>query len=159
MPSEARARRHRRFLLNEVFPHLKDMPKRTDLTSDEVHRYTSAVLDFNTYCDRGGKARCEISKKYDCGFVGCLGGWYYMLAEDWGHIVPEENHEVSSFDFDYLADHFGIESFQAAKLFGSHGNGAEENEFNDPGSVTISSVLRSRKKYLTELMVELGDLR
>jgi len=138
------------YLRDVVMPHVRKMPTIEDWNNDDDDTLSldSAVLNFDEYQEYGRETSKPVSDAFDCGLEGCLAGWYRWLAirdrkiEDW---------ELSDFQYDELAYHFGIDEKDAIRLFTSSGSGIET--VKNAGHET-RRVLAARATYLDELLAE-----
>lgn len=121
-----------RYLQETVVPFIEKMPQVEDSPGSN-----QACFDLNAYigtrsCLRpsmkpdGRRAFPEkISDKYDCGFVGCLAGWYVMMSRQDGRIDNGVLKSLEHFQQNALADHFDIEEAEVYALFGTRNCGVE----------------------------------
>lgn len=130
--------------------------------------HSDAVLDFTVYHDGRRRAEegneCKISAKYDCGYTGCLAGWYYLMAEQEKVEEPGDLDYVKHFNLGPIATHFGITYGEASGLFQSLGKGVEgmedfEDNFDEDGiyegpQEMTKLALEARKEFLDELFTQ-----
>lgn len=137
--------RNLKYLKEEIFPFLREMPTIEQLADGEAS-YMSATLDFDEYwIDEMGK---PITNEYSCGRAGCLAGWYVMISEQEGRLTDEELVKLKDkFSERRLGEHFGIDRFDAVRLFGSKDHG-----FKQPNHYNTAEILADREEFLDQLL-------
>ena len=137
------------YLQKIVMPHVASMTTCEDWRNaeedDEGLPLNTAVFNLDTYIETDRKSGSPISDAYDCGYTGCLAGWYKLLAVR-DNLIEEDI--LPDFDSYGLADHFDIPIEDSIRLFTTLGAGAEE-AFSD-----TEEALHARIEYLNELLAK-----
>jgi hypothetical protein len=147
MPSK---QQNREYLRDVVIPHVREVAKRQELMmlktlgtsyidpSELVDNLDPedmkpAILNFGIY-DKVYAKNCNIiNDNYDCGREGCLAGWYLMMSEQQRRFVPWDPQwtSIKEFGTHALAKHFNISFSESHDLFGSTGEGVEQECLQD----------------------------
>lgn len=122
-----------KYLQDVVIPFVELMPQNED--NPAAGR---ACFDLNSYIGIRGLSGNDnavgtriypeagaISEKYNCGYVGCLAGWYALMSNQDKRLLPDEQRRLDHFNHDLLAEHFGVTSGEIFALFGTRNCGIE----------------------------------